>query len=299
MAKRKEEIGKGLRALLSSIDSAPENTVQKEEAVRELTYNISEIPLEYIKTNPFQPRKSFDDQELLDLAQSIKSMGLVQPITVRRIDDKTFQVISGERRMRASKLAGLDTIPCYIRLADDQGMLEMALVENIQRSDLNAVEIAISYQRLIEECDLSHEKLAERVGKDRSTITNYTRLLKLPPVIQAGLKSREISMGHARALITIEDPSVQLDMFKKIVDGKLSVRATEEMVKRSKSPTGKAMDPLRKSAEDLEVQRIRDRLSHLFGSKVDIQRSIKGKGKFIIHFRSDDQFNAILDQMEQ
>jgi len=235
------------------------------------------------------------------LVQSIKTHGLIQPITLRSISKDKYQIISGERRWRASKLAGLKKVPAYIRIADDQGMLEMALVENIQRSELNALEIALSYQRLIDECNLKHDEMAKRVGKERSTISNYIRLLKLPPDIQSGLKNKRISMGHARALISVDNPDKQLEVYKEIIAENLSVRNTEQLVKSFKS-NGKSKkgSNLRKSPNMLhpEVRRIRDRLTKYLDSKVEIVRSSKGKGKITIHFGSDDQFNDIIDAIE-
>ena len=196
MAKKKQELGKGLRALLGNIDKVDKKpTKEKKEVVKKLSKSVAEIPIKNIEANPFQPRKEFDKNELLELVQSIKTLGLIQPITLRSIGKDKYQIISGERRWRASKLAGLKKVPAYIRIADDQGMLEMALVENIQRSELNALEIALSYQRLIDECNLQHDEMAKRVGKERSTISNYIRLLKLPPDIQSALKEKTISIA--------------------------------------------------------------------------------------------------------
>ena len=298
MSKKKEQIGQGLRALLSNIDKIESNPVEKKEAVKELSQTIAEVPIDLIEANPFQPRTEFDQKELLQLVQSIKAVGLIQPITLRKLDLNKYQIISGERRWRASKLAGLTTVPAYIRLADDQGMLEMALVENIQRSNLNALEIALSYQRLIDECQLQHNELAQRVGKERSTVTNYIRLLKLPPQIQAGIKEAKISMGHARALLGIEETDKQLFIYNRILEEGLSVRNTEQAVKSLNQGKSGASAPAKKSIHP-EVIRIQDRLSHKFGAKVEINRSSKGKGKMVIHFSSDDQLNDILDIIEE
>ena len=303
MAKKKEQLGQGLRALLTKIDKTEEPTKKKKQGDdKQPQSNIAEINIEHIEPNPYQPRKEFLEEELLELVQSIKALGLIQPITVRKITNTSFQIISGERRWRASKLAGLRQVPAYIRTADDQGMLEMALVENIQRADLNALEVALSYQRLIDECDLHHEQLAKRVGKNRSTVTNYTRLLKLPPDLQEGLKSRKMSMGHARALLSLEDPSEQLMIFKMIVAENLSVRNTEKIVRDMRSPSkGKpASTPPQGNSGSMhpEVLKIKDRLSHRFGCKVDIIRDTKGKGKMVIPFTSDDQFNDIIEIIE-
>jgi ParB family chromosome partitioning protein len=296
MSKKKEQLGKGLRALLGNIEKV-ESSGEKKELVNELSSSTIDIAIENIEINPYQPRKEFDQEELLALVQSIKTLGLIQPITVRVLSEGKYQIISGERRWRASKLAGLKSIPAYIRIADDQGMLEMALVENIQRSDLNPLEVALSYQRLIDECDLQHETLAKRVGKERSTVSNYIRLLKLPPDVQSAVKAKKLSMGHARALLSIEDPSLQLQLTKKILSESLSVRNTEKLIRDIKSPPSQ-IKAAPKSIEHPEVRKIKDRLNYLLGSKVDIQRSPKGKGKIVIHFNSDDQFNNIIDQIE-
>lgn len=297
MSKKKEQLGQGLRALLGNIDKSDSGADLKKELVGELSKKTEEIAIDDIEINPFQPRKEFDQEELLALVQSIKSVGLIQAITVRSISESRYQIISGERRWRASKLAGLKTIPAYIRIADDQGMLEMALVENIQRSDLNPLEIAISYQRLIEECDLQHDELAKRVGKERSTVSNYVRLLKLPPDIQSALKSKKLSMGHARALIGLEDPSQQLFVYKKLVKDGLSVRQTEALVRDMKNPS-QTIKKAPATVEHPEVKKIKDRLSYVLGSKVEINRTARGKGKIVIHFNSDDQFNNIVDQID-
>jgi len=297
MSKKKEQVGKGLRALLGNIEKVESSSEVKKEVVNELSRTTAEIPINSIEINPFQPRKEFNQEELLALTQSIKSLGLIQPITVRSVSEDKYQIISGERRWRATKLAGLKSIPAYIRIADDQGMLEMALVENIQRSDLNPLEIALSYQRLIDECNLQHEVLAKRVGKERSTVSNYIRLLKLPPDVQSSLKAKRITMGHARALLSLEDPMHQLQLCKKILTESLSVRNTEKMIREFKSPDS-TIKTAPKSIEHPEIRKIKDRLNYLLGSKIDIQRSIKGKGKIVIHFNSDDQFNNIIDQIE-
>jgi len=251
MGKKKEELGRGIRALLSGIDQTKIEEDKKEAVVEELSKSVAEIPIGLIEANPYQPRTEFKDKDLLELTQSIKSYGIIQPITVRKIGNK-FQIISGERRWRASKLAGLKSVPAYIRIADDQGMLEMALVENIQRADLNAIEVAISYHRLMEECDLNHEELADRVGKERSTVSNYVRLLKLPPPIQKSIKSGVISMGHARALSGIDDSNWQIQLHKKIIDNGLSVRASEALVKEWKSR--KALGKSSKSTAQLSPE---------------------------------------------
>lgn len=296
MAKKKE-LSRGIRALLSNIeDKSP--TAETKEIVKELSSNIAMIDLDSIEVNPYQPRVDFDPDELMNLAKSIKTYGLIQPLTVRSLGGDKFQLISGERRMRASKIAGLTEVPAYVRIADDQAMLEMALVENIQRADLNSVEVAISYQRLIDECELTHEELSHRVGKNRSTITNYIRLLKLPPVIQNAVKKDQLSMGHARALAGIENVTRQLAAYHRAVEDQLSVRALEQLIKsgdQKKSSTASG------SAGSLspEVRAIRDELSEHFGSKVDIKRNAKGKGQFVIKFDNDRDFNRILEIIQE
>lgn len=297
MSKKKDQLGKGLRALLTKIDSKEATPKQKEKAIAQLTNTVNEINIKAIEANPFQPRSEFKESELLELVQSIKNHGLIQPITVRSIGGEKYQIISGERRWRASKLAGLKTVPVYIRVADDQGMLELALVENIQRSNLNALEIAISYQRLIDECSFQHDELALRVGKERSTVTNYIRLLKLPPDIQTALKSNKISMGHARALLSLDDTAKQIHLYKRIVADGLSVRQTETEIRSSKNKK-RGIKPAPKRPVHPEVLKIKQRLINHFSTKVDIQRSNKGKGKLVIHFDSDDQFNDIIELIE-
>lgn len=298
MSKKKQELGKGLRALLTNIDKVDSKPKTKKEAVEVLSKTIAEIDTNSIEVNPYQPRIEFNEKELNELANSIKTLGLIQPITVRRLSSDKYQIISGERRWRASKLAGLESIPAYIRLADDQGMLEMALVENIQRSNLNPLEVALSYQRLIDECSLQHDELAKRVGKERSTVSNYIRLLKLPPHIQSAVRSQELSMGHARALVSIEDPAEQLIVFKRIKDEGLSVRKTEELIRKNRHNKSDKLKPAPNRILHPEVRRIQDRLVRHLDSKVEINRSNKGKGKITIYFENDDQFNDIIDAIE-
>ncbi|MBK9149828.1 MAG: ParB/RepB/Spo0J family partition protein [Saprospiraceae bacterium] len=289
---KRNEVSKGLRTLLSNIEKN-NNPVEKKQLVKELANSVALISPEAIETNPYQPRTEFDNEQLLELAKSIKTSGLIQPITVRSLGGDKYQLISGERRLRASKLAGIKEIPAYIRVANDQEMLEMALVENIQRADLNAMEIALSYQRLMEECELTHEALSERVGKDRSTVTNYVRLLKLPPQIQASVKENKISMGHARALAGIDNLALQLKAHKECIEQHLSVRALESLIKSYQS---KAPVSIKKAAPvHPEIQRIKDELSKSLGSKVDIQRNADGKGQIIIRFSSDSELNDIIN----
>lgn len=298
LSKKKQELGKGLRALLTNIDKVESKPKEKKEVVETLSKTVAEIPTNSIEPNPFQPRIEFDQEQLNELVQSIKTLGLIQPITVRRLSEGKYQLISGERRWRASKLAGLKAIPAYIRLADDQGMLEMALVENIQRSNLNPLEVALSYQRLIDECNLQHDEMAKRVGKDRSTISNYIRLLKLPPDIQSQVRNKTLSMGHARALLGLEDPLQQLQVFKQIQSSGLSVRNTEKLIKEIKSEKTSGIKSAPNRILHPEVRKIKDRLTHILSSKVEVQRSEKGKGKIVIFFNSDDQLNDIVDLIE-
>ncbi len=299
MAKKdqKKAIGKGIRALLNNIDSEP--VEKKETVVKTLAQNVAMLSIKSIEVNPDQPRKEFLESALEELSASIKIHGLIQPVTVRRLNSKKYQLISGERRWRASQKAGLKEIPAYIRIANDQEMLEMALVENIQREELNALEIAFNYQRLMEECDLTHETLSERMGKKRSTISNYLRLLKLPPEIQEGLKNKKISMGHARALAGSNDVSVQLTVYKEVVGNELSVRKTEALIGQysKHSKKSKAAAPT-KELPDAYVD-VRENLRSYLGTKVGLKRSESGKGQIVINFTSDDDLNRILDLIEE
>ncbi len=301
MAKKvkKKELGLGIRALLSNMDagSAEKQAGKKEEIVKELSSSTAMISLKQIEVNPFQPRKDFDQEELEELSNSLKVHGLIQPITVRRMANNQYQLISGERRFRASKLAGLEEVPAYIRIANDQEMLEMALVENIQRSALNPVEIAITYQRLIEECELTHEALAERVGKNRSSVTNYLRLLKLPPDIQKALKKGKISMGHAKAIAGVEGLGAQLSLLKETVNNELSVRALESLVKKLDSKPSKKSGK-QKSSLPSDYQEVRNRLGALLETKVDLKLKGKNKGNFTVHFDSVDDINRILELLD-
>lgn len=292
---KRNEVSKGLRSLLSNIEKT-NNPTERSQLVRELTNSIAFISPEMIEVNPYQPRTEFDADQLMDLAKSIKISGLIQPITVRAMGGNKYQLISGERRLRASKMAGIKEVPAYVRVANDQEMLEMALVENIQRADLNALEIAISYQRLMDECNLTHEALSDRVGKDRSTVTNYVRLLKLPAQIQSSIKDGAISMGHARALAGIDNIALQLKVYKDVIDQGLSVRALEQVIKSfntSKSSNNTSQKPV--EAYSAEIKKIKDEISHALGSKVDIKRDHTGKGSITISFSSDDQLNSIVD----
>ena len=260
--------------------------------------NLNEIPIGEIEVNPFQPRQHFDQTALQELAESIRVHGIIQPITVRRLAPQQYQLISGERRFQASKLAGLQSIPAYIRSADDQQMLEMALIENIQRENLNPIEVALSYQRLITECNLKQEELGDRVGKNRTTVTNYLRLLKLPPDIQAAVRDNKVSMGHARAIINIENPDSQLFIFKKMMNEDLSVRKVEELarqviggIKEEKAETATASSA---NSGNKEISQLQSRLSSHFGTKVKVNSDGK-KGEIKIPFLSIEDLNRILD----
>jgi ParB family transcriptional regulator, chromosome partitioning protein len=298
---KKKALGRGLSALLS--DSPEDDKLEVEIPIGVSTpavaepkkSGIDEIPIEEIEVNPFQPRTHFDQDALLELSESIAVHGIIQPITVRRLAPNQYQLISGERRFQASKLAGLKTIPAYIRSADDQQMLEMALIENIQRENLNAIEIALSYQRLISECNLKQEELGDRVGKNRATVTNYLRLLKLPPDIQIAVRDNKLSMGHARAIINVENPDQQLYIFKKTVNDELSVRKVEELVrevanKRTESSPTTTSTP----SASKEITQLQSSLSSHFGTRVVI-RSDGKKGEIKIPFLSVEDLNRILD----
>ncbi len=293
-ATKKQALGRGLSALLKD----PSNDIQSanDKNADKVVGNIVELDLTSIAMNPFQPRTSFNEEALRELASSIKELGVIQPITVRKLGFNEYQLVSGERRFRASKLIGLDTIPAYIRIANDQESLEMALVENIQREDLDPIEIALSYQRLIEEIDLTQEEMSDRVGKNRSTITNYLRLLKLDPIIQTGMRDGFISMGHGRALINVEAQEVQLDIYEKILSDKLSVRETEAIVRGMKNTaTGTAS---KKKALPKFAKEAQSSLSNLLDSKVSIKVSANGKGQLVVPFTSKEDFQRILKQIK-
>ncbi len=258
----------------------------------DVTASIGMVPISEIETNPFQPRKEFDSVALEELAQSIREQGVITPITVRRMPDGKYQLIAGERRFRASQLAGLTELPAYIRIATDGQMMEMALVENIQRENLNAMEIALSYNALIEECQLTHEQLSQRVGKDRSTITNYLRLLNLPAETQLALSSGQISMAHARALINVEDPEEHIAILHDIINRHLSVHQTEQLVK-----AGKAVKKTRLTLKDelpSTHSAAQSQMRQMLGSDVEIKRSRRGKGTMTIHFNNDEDFERIM-----
>ena len=290
--KKYPALGRGLDALIST------NDVQTEGSS-----TINEIDVARIVPNPNQPRRDFDEESLQELAGSIAEIGIVQPITLRKMDDGTFQIIAGERRWRASKQAGLRTIPAYIRTADDENMMEVALIENIQREDLNAVEIALAYQHLIEQYGLTQEKLSERIGKNRTTITNYLRLLRLPAPIQMALQNKEIDMGHARPLLALDNPTLQIKLFQQIIKEKLSVRKVEEMVKaltegESVKSGGKKITPKGARLPE-EYNALRSSLSKFFQTKVQLTCSEKGKGKISIPFANEGELERIIELFDR
>ena len=285
-ANKRQALGRGLSALLD--DSASQSSSNDS-----VVGNVVELTLKQIEVNPFQPRTNFNQEAIEDLAISIKSLGVIQPITVRKTGSETFQLVSGERRLRAAKRAGLSTIPSFIRAADDQESLEMALVENIQREDLDPIEVALSYQRLIDEIELTQEELSERVGKKRSTITNYIRLLRLDPIIQTGIRDGFISMGHGRALISVEDRSTQLSIYEQILAKGLSVRATEKLVKVDQTSSQK-----RKPSYNPYIEKKIKFYQKLFGNKARIQLNASGGGQIVIPFKSEKDFKSLTKRLQ-
>ena len=285
-ANKRQALGRGLSALLD--DSASQSSSNDS-----VVGNVVELSLKQIEVNPFQPRTNFNQEAIEDLAISIKSLGVIQPITVRKTESETFQLVSGERRLRAAKRAGLSTIPSFIRAADDQESLEMALVENIQREDLDPIEVALSYQRLIDEIELTQEELSERVGKKRSTITNYIRLLRLDPIIQTGIRDGFISMGHGRALISVEDRSTQLSIYEQILAKGLSVRATEKLVKVDQTSSQK-----RKPSYNPYIEKKIKFYQKLFGNKARIQLNASGGGQIVIPFKSEKDFKSLTKRLQ-
>jgi ParB family chromosome partitioning protein len=284
---KKNALGRGLGALIEG--------VEKEVIENKVEVN-REIPISSIEANPFQPRSNFDEAALEELSVSIKELGIVQPLTVREVAAGRYQLIAGERRLRAAKMAGIESVPAFVRTADDRDMLELALVENIQREDLDAVEIAISFQRLMEECDLTQEQLSDRVGKRRSTVANYLRLLKLPAEIQLGIRERVITMGHARTLVSIEDPKVQMEVYYKIRDNQLSVRQAEELVRQIQS--GLTKDTARKERKvqlNKDYEQLSEHLRGIFQSKVNVRVNEAGNGRITIPFDTREDMERILE----
>lgn len=288
---KKSPLGRGLGALIEG--------VEKEVLEKKVEVNL-QIDINSIDSNPFQPRTRFDAQALEELAASIRQLGIVQPLTVRETGDGRFQLIAGERRLRAARMAGLTHVPAYVRTADDTAMLEMALVENIQREDLDAMEVAITYQRLIEECSLTQEQLSDRVGKQRSTVANYLRLLRLPAEIQLGIRNRSLTMGHARTLVNIEDPTKQINIFYHVIQEDLSVRATEDLVRHFQSQAAKdpAKEDKRKKLNS-EYGELAGQLSKLFASEVQFRINEKGRGKIVIPFLDNDEMERIIALLDK
>ncbi len=288
-------LGRGLDAILSSPDT---DITSKDISGNYVAGAIAELDVDTIDANPFQPRTDFDEMLLRELAESIKTQGVIQPVTVRKMGRGHFQLIAGERRLKASKIAGLKTIPAFIRVANDEQMLEMALIENIHRQNLNAIEVAISYKRLIAECNLTQEKLSEKVGKNRTTITNFLRLLKLPPEIQIALRDGSISMGHARALLSVEQETTKLRMLKLILDEGLSVRQIEQMVRDMSYPRGKK-EKRKSPALPEKYKKIPVALSETLNAKVSLKRNNKGAGSIVISFKNDDELAQLVTALEK
>jgi len=299
---KKSALGRGLGALISDVDNMPFNNRSGVSETPATPASIAEIPIGKVVANPYQPRNTFDEDALAELTDSIKNLGIIQPITVRMTEDETYQIISGERRFRAATLAGMTTIPAYIRKADDQGMLEMAIVENIQRENLDAIEIAQSFQRLIEECSLTQEAMAERVGKKRATVTNYLRLLRLPPEIQLAIRAKALSMGHARALLAVDEPKRQLKLCNQIIEQDLSVRQVEDKIRKMNSEEH-AKAPTEDTPDNQQLEEAFIRLLEIFGkyfdNNISLKRGEKGSGSFTIHFKENEEIFDFLKVLEQ
>ena len=284
-------LGRGLDALIST-----------DEVKTEGSSSISEIPVSQISANPNQPRREFDEAALKELSDSIKAIGIIQPITLRKVSEKAYQIIAGERRFRAAQLAGLQTVPAYIRTADDENVMEMALIENIQREDLNSMEIALAYQNLLESYGLTQDKLSERVGKNRATIANYLRLLKLPAEIQMALKNKEIDMGHARALLSLDNPVKQIELFHQIRENGYSVRKVEELVKMENAGASAATKSRGKkdaTTTDADFDLLRQHLSSFFKTNVQLACNAKGKGKITIPFKNEEELERIIAMLDK
>lgn len=291
-AKKKPVLkGRGLESILGNIDV---DSMQSKSTVAAV---ITEIALSDIETNPYQPRKEFSEESLDELSQSIKQQGVITPVTVRKMPDGKYQLIAGERRLRASKKAGLEKLPAYVRVATDSQMMEMALVENIQRENLNAIEVALSYNALVEECNLTHEQLSERLGKSRATITNYLRLLNLPAETQLALSQDKISMAHARAMVNVEDPELHLQILHDIISKNLSVRETEQLVKQGKKTP--AVKKVQVSTLPPAYSQARTQLKNTLKSEVEIKRNRKGKGSVTIFFNNDSDFDRLVKLLEK
>ena len=288
--KTKKALGRGLDSILTS----PETDITSSDISGDFVAGaIAEIPIDQIETNPFQPRSDFDETALRELAQSIKEQGVVQPVTVRKLGYNKYQLISGERRLRASKMAGLAKIPVFIRVANDEQMLELALIENIHRENLNAIEVAISYQRLIDECNMTQEEVSDKVGKSRSAVANFLRLLKLPAEVQIAIRDGHITMGHARALINITDKEQQLKLLQQIIEGEMNVRQTEELAEKAKNPEAKERKQTNFIPEHFK-SKIKT-LSQTLNTKVKVTRNVKGQGSVVIDFKDEAEFDRIME----
>jgi ParB family chromosome partitioning protein len=300
---KKPVLGRGLGALMGDADtthhSRNEQANRSVEGAAKQENHVTEIELTDIEANPSQPRRHFAEEALNELSESIKAVGLIQPITVREIEPDRYQIISGERRYRAAKLAGLTVVPVYIRTADDKELLEMALVENIQREDLDAIEIAISFQRLIDECSLTQESLSERVGKKRATVANYLRLLRLPAEIQLFIRERKLSMGHARAIVGVDNEKLQLKFARKTIDEELSVRQVEELIKKSLRPTGEKHTSAPEEELPDDYFRLIELLGSYFNNNINIKRGEKGEGKITIHFANDEEVRRFMQKLNE
>ena len=289
--KKNRGLGRGLDAILQS----PETDITSRDISGDYVAGaVAEIDVNQIEANPFQPRQEFDDEALGELAQSIREQGIIQPVTVRKLGYNRYQLISGERRLRASKLAGLSKIPAFIRIANDEQMLELALIENIHRENLNAIEVAISYQRLLDECNLTQEQLSEKVGKSRSSITNFLRLLKLPAEVQIALRDGHISMAHARALINIDDKEAQLRLLQQIIEDELNVRQTEELANKAKQPEGPKNQRKQTNYLPDHFKAQIKTLSQALNTKVKVKRNLQGQGSVVIDFKNEEEFNRIM-----
>jgi ParB family transcriptional regulator, chromosome partitioning protein len=298
---KKDALGKGIRSLLGSIDSdikSPSGAGVLTTDLVERSTSVTRIPIGQIEVNPKQPRQDFDESALKELAASIRTHDIIQPLTVARIAPNRYRLISGERRLRAAKLAGLSDLPVYLREVNDQQLLELALLENLQRQDLNAIEIGLSYKRLMDECSLTQEQVAERMGKERSTVTNYIRLLKLPPSIVVAVRNGGLSMGHARALVNVDAVDLQLHIFHEIMDKGLSVRQTEELVRKLYKTQKEGVKKTPKPGAAPAFKRIEDKLSSHFGTRVKLSHQKKGHGQILFEYYSLEELNGLLDKMQ-
>ncbi|WP_160718084.1 ParB/RepB/Spo0J family partition protein [Chitinophaga solisilvae] len=297
---KKEALGKGIRSLLQNIDTDLKQTAGAlgDNAAVHVATGIERVALDQIVTNPKQPRRDFDETALQELSQSIKLHDVIQPITIAKINNKKYQLIAGERRLRASKMAGLKDIPAYVRQVNDQELLELALLENLQRENLNAIEVGLSYKRLMEECSLTQEQVADRMGKERSTVTNYIRLLKLPPDIQVAVRNGQLSMGHARVLTGVENVENQLFLYNEILQNGLSVRQTEDLARKINQADKTSQQKPTKIKLPPAFQKIQDNLASHFATKVKLDRGKNGKGSIVIEFYSDEELDSILEKID-